>query len=46
MLAHDTEWHAEDDLRVFAVWHGALGTNPEAALREMRERLRDGSSRG
>jgi hypothetical protein len=46
MIAHDTEWRAEDDLRVFAVWHGALGTDPQAALREMRERLRDGSSRG
>ncbi len=27
MLAHDTQWRAEDDLRVFAEWHGALGTD-------------------
>ncbi len=43
MLAHDTEWRAEDDLRVFAEWHGALGTDPEVALWEMKERLRGGS---
>ena len=45
MLAHDTEWRAEDDLRVFAEWHGALGTDPGVALWEMRERLRGGSKR-
>jgi hypothetical protein len=28
LLAHDTEWRAEDDLRIFAEWHGALGTDP------------------
>jgi hypothetical protein len=43
VLAHDTEWRIEDDLRVFAKWHGALGTDPEEALREMRERLRRGT---
>jgi hypothetical protein len=43
MLAHDTQWRAEDDLRVFAEWHGALGTDPEVALWDMRERLRGGS---
>ncbi len=43
VLEHDTEWRAEDDLRVFAEWHAALGTDPEAALREMRERLRRGT---
>jgi hypothetical protein len=42
LLAHDTRWRAEDDLRVFAEWHGALGTDPEVALREMGERLRKG----
>ena len=42
LLAHDTRWRAEDDLRVFAKWHGALGTDPEVALREMGERLRKG----
>jgi hypothetical protein len=45
LLAHDTEWRTEDDLRVFAEWHAALGTDPEVALREMRERLRGGSKR-
>jgi hypothetical protein len=43
MLAHNTQWRAEDDLRVFPEWHGALGTDPEVALWEMRERLRGGS---
>jgi hypothetical protein len=44
LLAHDTEWRAEDDLRIFAEWHGALGTDPGVALREMGERLRGGSA--
>ena len=39
LLAHDTEWRAEDDLRIFAEWHGALGTDPGVALREMGESL-------
>lgn len=26
VLEHDTEWRADDDLRVFAQWHAALGT--------------------
>jgi hypothetical protein len=43
LLAHDTQWRAQDDLRVFAEWHGALGTDPEVALCEMGERLRRGS---
>jgi hypothetical protein len=38
MLAHDTQWRAEGDLRVFAEWHAALGTDPEVALWEMREK--------
>ncbi len=42
MIAHDTEWRAQDDLRVFAEWHAALGTDPEVALRKMWERLRRG----
>jgi hypothetical protein len=42
-LARDTQWRAEGDLRVFAEWRAALGTDPEIALREMRERLRGGS---
>ena len=42
MIAHDTEWRAQDDLRVFAEWDGALGTDPEMALRKMGERLRGG----
>ena len=42
MIAHDTEWRAQDDLRVFAEWHAALGTDPEVALRKMGERLRRG----
>jgi hypothetical protein len=45
LLAHDTQWRAQDDLRVFTEWHGALGTDPEVALREMGERLRGGSKR-
>ncbi len=45
MLAHDTQWRAEDDLRVFAEWHGTLGTDPGVALWEMGERLRGGSKR-
>ena len=39
LLAHDTQWRAEDDLRVFSEWHTALGTNAQLALREMGERL-------
>jgi hypothetical protein len=42
MLAHDTEFRAEDDLRVFAEWHAALGTDPQATLLEMGQRLRRG----
>jgi hypothetical protein len=42
LLAHDTEFRAEDDLRVFAEWHAALGTDPQAALLEMGQRLRRG----
>jgi hypothetical protein len=42
MLAHDIQWRVEGALRVFAEWH-ALGTDPEAALWEMRERLRGAS---
>jgi hypothetical protein len=45
LLAHDTEWRAQDDLRVFAEWHDALGTDPGAALQEMRKRLRGESKR-
>jgi hypothetical protein len=45
LLAHDTEWRAEDDLRMFAEWHAALGTDPGVALREMGERLRGESKR-
>jgi hypothetical protein len=45
LLAHDTHWRAQEDLRIFADWHGALGTDPEVALREMGERLRGGSKR-
>ncbi len=45
LLAHDTEWRAQDDLRVFADWHAALGTDLGVALREMGERLRGGSKR-
>lgn len=28
-----------EDLRIFAEWHRALGTDPDAALAKMRERL-------
>jgi hypothetical protein len=42
LLAHDTEFRAEDDLRVFAEWHAALGTDPQAALLQMGQRLRSG----
>ncbi|QIN80962.1 hypothetical protein GBA65_21105 (plasmid) [Rubrobacter marinus] len=28
-----------DDLATFAEWHRALGTDPDAALAELRERL-------
>ena len=28
-----------EDLRIFAEWHQALGTDPDAALAKMRERL-------
>ena len=42
LLAHDTEFRAEDDLRVFAEWHAALGTDPQAALLQMGRRLRRG----
>lgn len=33
-----------EDLRTFAEWHEALGTDPEAALAEMRIRIQGGSS--
>lgn len=32
------------DLRTFAEWHKTLGTDPEAALAEMRSRIQEGSS--
>lgn len=32
-----------EDLRLFAGWHEALGMDPEAALTEMRSRIREGS---
>ena len=34
---YDSEGLAED-LRTFAEWHQALGTDPDAALAEMRQR--------
>jgi hypothetical protein len=40
LVAHDTEVRAQDDLRIFAEWHAALGTDPQAALLEMGQRLR------
>lgn len=40
---YDAEQLAED-LRLFAGWHEGLGTDPEAALAEMRSRVRGGSS--
>ena len=40
---YDAEQLAED-LRLFAAWHEALGTDPEAALAEMRSRVRGGPS--
>ena len=40
---YDAEQLAED-LRLFAAWHEALGTDPETALAEMRSRVRGGSS--
>ncbi len=43
MKGYDAERLAED-LRLFAEWHEALGTDPEAALAEMRSRIRRGSS--
>lgn len=43
MNGYDAEQLAED-LRAFAEWHEALGTDPEAALAEMRSRIRRGSS--
>jgi hypothetical protein len=45
LLEHETRWRAREDLRIFAEWHGALGTDPEVALREMRERLRGGGTK-
>ena len=42
LVAHDTEVRAHDDLRIFAEWHAALGTDPQAALLEMGQRLRRG----
>jgi len=42
LLAHDTEFRAEDDLRVFDEWHAALGTDPQTALLQMGQRLRRG----
>jgi len=38
LLRGDTAERRRDDLRVFAAWHAALGTDPDAALDEMRER--------
>lgn len=43
MKGYDAEQLAED-LRLFAEWHKVLGTDPEAALAEMRSRVREGSS--
>ena len=39
LLKDDSEEQQVEDLRVFAAWHESLGTDPEAALLEMRGRL-------
>ena len=38
LAGYDSERLAED-LRLFAEWHEALGTDPNEALAEMRRRL-------
>lgn len=38
LAGYDAEGLAED-LRIFAEWHQALGTDPDAALARMRGRL-------
>ncbi len=38
LLEGDTAERRRDDLRVFLTWHAALGTDPDAALDELRER--------
>lgn len=36
--------HLAENLRVFAEWHEALGTDPDDALAQMRRRLGKGTS--
>lgn len=42
LAGYDSDGLAED-LRVFAEWHEALGTDPDDALGEMRRRLGGGT---
>ncbi|TCJ15859.1 hypothetical protein E0L93_11400 [Rubrobacter taiwanensis] len=39
LLRDDTQERLREDLRTFAEWHAALGTDPEAALLRMRRDL-------
>ena len=39
LLKDDSGEQQLEDLKTFATWHESLGTDPEAALLEMRERL-------
>jgi hypothetical protein len=41
LIRRDTERQLREDLEVFARWHESLGSDPEAALREMRRSLGD-----
>ena len=44
LIAGYDSWRLAEDLRVFAEWHEALGTDPDDALAKMRQRLGEGGS--
>ncbi len=40
-LGEDSEEQESEDLATFAAWHSAMGTDPEAAMQELRQGLYD-----
>lgn len=40
-LGEDSEEQEQEDLETFEAWHSAMGTDPDAALQELRQGLYD-----
>lgn len=40
-LAEDSEEQEREDREIFDAWHSAMGTDPEAALQELRQGIYD-----